>query len=390
MYRMVVKDKTSEKPKAQRHKSISDRRPMMDDRRLAPRHWSLVSRPSSMSMKLCLAALVLLASCAGCARNRGDLFFPPDAMVVWPEPPEQPRIRYVGTLSTEADLKQEVSWTQGFGELVFGKREIGVLVAPYAIAVDADSRLYVTDAAGGVVHIFDLRSRRYKQFADMIGSEKLAKPVGLTIVGDWVYVVDSKLRKVCVFDKNGRFMFSFGGDRFERPSGIAYSKADKIVYVADTAAHTIYAFTGSGKFVRQIGARGIGPGMFNFPTHLWADAKGKLYVSDTLNYRVQVFANGEFLGAFGQQGDRPGYFAHSCGIATDSFGNIYVTDRQFENVQIFNPQGEVLMAFGQEGTAPGEFWLPAGIFVDGRNRIYVADSFNKRIQIFELLEKVEK
>jgi DNA-binding beta-propeller fold protein YncE len=130
--------------------------------------------------------------------------------------------------------------------------------------------------------------------------------------------------------------------------------------------------------------------MFNFPTHLWADAKGKLYVSDTLNYRVQVFANGEFLGAFGQQGDRPGYFAHSCGIATDSFGNIYVTDRQFENVQIFNPQGEILMAFGQEGTAPGQFWLPAGIFIDSRNRIYVADSFNKRIQIFELLEKVEK
>ena len=340
--------------------------------------------------RLCLLGLVLLASCAGCARDRGDLFFPPDALVVWPEPPEQPRIRYLGTLSTEADLKQEVSWTQGFGELLFGKGEIGVLVAPYAVAIDTGGRLYVTDAAGAVVHVFDLKSRRYRQFADMIGPEKLTKPVGLTIVGDWVYVVDSILRKVCVFDKNGRFMFSFGGDLFARPSGIAYSQADKTVYVADTAAHTIYAFTGSGKFVRRIGARGVGPGMFNFPTHLWADAKGMLYVSDTLNYRVQVFANGQFLRAFGQQGDRPGYFAHPCAVAADGFGNIYVTDRQFENVQIFNPQGEILMAFGQEGTAPGQFWLPAGIFIDDRNRIYVADSFNKRIQIFELLEKVEK
>lgn len=390
MYRMVVKKRTSEKPKAQRRKSISDRRWMMDDRRLVHRHSSLISRPAPPLMKLCLAVLALLASCGGCARNRGELFFPPDAYVVWPEPPERPRIRYLGTLSTQADLKQEVSWTQGLGELLFGKEEIGVLVAPYAVAIDADDRLFATDAAGAVVHVFDLKSRKYKQFSDMIGSEKLAKPVGLTIVGDLVYVVDSILRKVCVFDKNGRFMFSFGGNRFARPSGIAYSRADETIYVADTAGHTIYAFTGSGKFVRQIGARGIGPGMFNFPTHLWADAKGKLYVSDTLNYRVQVFANGEFLGAFGQQGDRPGYFAHSCGIATDGFGNIYVTDRQFENVQVFNPQGEILMAFGQEGTAPGEFWLPAGIFIDDRNRIYVADSFNKRIQIFELLEKVEK
>jgi len=388
---MVVEERTSEEPKAQRRKSISERQWMMDDRRLIPCHSSLISRPSSLLTRLCLAVLVLLASCAGCARNRGALFFPPDALVVWPDPPEQPRIRYLGTLSTEADLKQEVSWTEGFGELLFGKREIGVLVAPYAVAIDTDSRLYVTDAAGAVVHIFDLKSRRYRQFADMIGPERLAKPVGLIVVGDWVYVVDSKLRKVCVFDKNGRFMFSFGGDLFARPSGIAYSQADKTVYVADTAGHTIYVFTGSGKFVRKIGARGIGPGMFNFPTHLWVDAKGTLYVSDTLNYRVQVFArNGQFLRSFGQQGDRPGYFAHPCGVATDSFGNIYVTDRQFENVQIFNPQGEVLMAFGQEGTAPGQFWLPAGIFVDDRNRIYVADSFNKRIQVFELLEKVEK
>ncbi|MHC4626423.1 MAG: hypothetical protein ACYTDV_05530, partial [Planctomycetota bacterium] len=114
---------------------------------------------------LCLLALVLLVSCAGCARNRGALFFPPDALVVWPEPPEQPRIRYLGALSTETDLKREASWTEGFGELLFGKREIGVLVGPYSVAIDSDSKLYVTDTAGAVVHVFDLKSRRYKQFA---------------------------------------------------------------------------------------------------------------------------------------------------------------------------------------------------------------------------------
>jgi DNA-binding beta-propeller fold protein YncE len=342
-------------------------------------------------LKLCLAGLALLVSCAGCARNRGDLFFPPDALVVWPEPPEQPRIRYLGTLSTEADLKREASWVQGFGELIFGKDDVGVLLAPYAVALDSDGRMFVTDAAGAVVHIFDLKSRRYRQFADLVGQERLARPVGLTIAGNWIYVVDSKLRKVCVFDKSGRFVFSFGAGRFERPSGIAYSPGDKTVYVADTAGHTIYAFTGSGKFIQQIGARGIGPGAFNFPTHLWVDKAGTLYVSDTLNYRVQMFnSEGQFLRMFGRQGDRPGYFAHPCGIATDGFGNIYVTDRQFENVQIFNSQGEILMAFGQEGTAPGQFWLPASIFIDDRNRIYVADSFNKRIQVFELLEKIER
>jgi len=319
------------------------------------------------------------------------LFFPPDAFAVWPRPPEKPRIRYLGSLSTEADLEREASPMQSLGELIFGEKEIGVLVSPYAVVIDEEDRLFVTDTAGAVVHLFDLTRRTYKQFRDLYGDQKLLKPVGLALVGEWVCVVDSALGRVCVFDKDGRFVFTFGGDRFVRPSGIAYQPDENVIYVADTAGHAVYAFTSNGKFIRKIGGRGVGPGSFNFPTHLWVDKAGTLYVSDTLNYRIQMFTSGgRLLRTFGRQGDRPGYFAHPCGIATDNLGYVYVTDRQFENVQIFNQRGEVLMAFGHEGTGAGEFWLPAGIFVDRRNRIYVADSFNKRIQVFELLEKVER
>jgi DNA-binding beta-propeller fold protein YncE len=307
--------------------------------------------------------------------------------LAWPAPPEKSRIRYLGVISTEADLKAKVSWTQGLGELLFGKGKIGVLVAPSAVAIDQSDRLFVTDSAGAVVHLFDLNKRTYKQFAALAGQEKLLKPVGLTIVDNRIYVVDSILHKVCVFDKNGKFIFSFGGERLVRPSGIAYSQEDEIVYVADTAGHTIDIFTSGGKFIEQIGSRGMLAGKFNFPTYLWVDKSGRLYVSDTLNYRIQVFSREHrFLQMFGLQGDRPGYFAHPCGVATDGFGNIYVTDRQFENVQVFDQQGRILLAFGHEGTQAGQFWLPAGLFIDSRNRIYVADSFNKRIQVFELVE----
>jgi hypothetical protein len=287
---MAVNVRTSEQRRARRHKNTSDGRWMMDDGCFIPRPSYLIPRPSSLLKELCLSLMALLALCGGCARNRGDLFFPPEALVVWPEPPERPRVRYLGTLSTEADLKREVSLGQGLGELLFGKKEIGVLVAPYAVAIDAENRLFAADTAGAVVHMFDLGTRRYRQFGDLAGDRKLVKPVGLTLIGDWVYVVDSALRKVCVFDKNGRFIFSFGGDRFVRPSGIAYWPGDKTVYVSDTAAHTIYAFTGSGQFIKQIGTRGVAQGQFNFPTHLWVDRVGTLYVSDTLNYRVQMFS----------------------------------------------------------------------------------------------------
>ena len=342
-------------------------------------------------IKICISGIVLCLSFCGCQGPHDELSFSPDKLLVWPGPPEKARIRYLGSISTQSDVEKPASWARNLGELIFGRKEIGVLVSPYAVAVDLDNRLYVTDTSAGVVHIFDLGKRQYVQFAEMGNHERLLKPVGLAIVGQWIYVVDSMLRKVCVFDKKGKYLFSFGSERLTRPSGIAYRQNEKALYITDTARHGIDIFTSGGKFVRQVGSRGTSPGMFNFPTHLWADKNDNLYVSDTLNYRVQVFMSAYgSLRMFGHQGDRPGNFAHPCGIATDSHGNIYVTDRQFENVQIFNPQGQILMAFGREGTQAGQFWLPSGICIDRHNRIYVADSFNKRVQIFELVEQAEK
>jgi DNA-binding beta-propeller fold protein YncE len=338
-------------------------------------------------VRLQLLILVLMLLGGGCAGNQGQLLSSPDEMLVWPQPPERPRIRYIGSISTEADLEKQISWTQGLGDLLFGQKKMGVLVAPYAVAMDRHDRLFVTDTTGGVVHAFNLNTRAYKQFTDIPDNMKLSKPVGLAIVDDWIYVVDSALREVCVFDGKGKFRGRFGSERLIRPSGIAYYPEQDELYVSDTGGHVVNVFNKSGDFIRTIGSRGIEAGQFNFPTHIWVDRSGKLYVSDTLNYRVQVFSSqGQFLNMFGEHGDYPGNFAHPCGIATDGFGNIYVTDRQFENVQIFNRQGQILMAFGQEGSQAGQFWLPAGIFIDSRNRIYVADTFNKRIQIFELME----
>jgi len=338
-------------------------------------------------VKLLLFVFLVILFTGGCADNQDRLLSTPDLQLVWPQPPEKPRIRYIGELSTEADLKRKVSWTQGLGDLLFGQKKMGVLLAPYAVAVDRHDRLFVTDTTGGVVHAFNLNTRAYKQFADMPNDSKLSKPVGLAVVDDWIYVVDSALREVCVFDGNGKFRGRFGSERLVRPSGIAYYAEKDELFVSDTGDHVINVFNKSGQYIRKIGSRGIEAGQFNFPTHLWVDKSGKLYVSDTLNYRIQIFSNqGRFLKMFGEQGDHPGNFAHPCGVATDNTGNIYVTDRQFENVQIFDRQGQILMAFGQEGKQAGRFWLPAGIFVDSRNRIYVADSFNKRIQIFELMK----
>jgi len=336
-----------------------------------------------------ISCCIVLLFLYGCKSPGDELFFSPENFRVWPEPPEQPRIRYLGDLSTQKDLEKPKAFD--LAELIFGAKKVGVLISPYAVTISSDYKLYATDTSAGTVHIFDLRKRQYKQFDKINSKEKLQKPVGIAIADNWVYIVDSVLHKVCVFNNKEKCLFSFGEDQLKRPSGIAYQSDTKEVYITDTASHKIMVFTNTGRFVREIGSRGINAGQFNFPTQLWIDANGKIYVSDTLNYRVQVLSEqGTPRLIFGQQGDRPGDFAHPCGIASDSYDNIYVLDRQFENIQIFNSRGQVLMAFGHEGTQPGQFWLPSGICIDDHNRIYVADSFNKRIQIFQLLEQKDQ
>ncbi|MCF7954795.1 MAG: 6-bladed beta-propeller [Phycisphaerae bacterium] len=330
--------------------------------------------------------LLQLLMVAGCGKPQGRIFEPLAKPLVWPKPPDTPRVRYVGQISTEADLKKKVSFGQGLKDVFFGKEEISVLVGPYAVVRDGEDKLFIADTGSSVIGLYDLANREHRSFSRIDGGAGLATPVALTLVGENVYVADSTLKKICVFDKKGKFLFSFGQEQLKRPTGIAYSSRFKRLYVSDTGNHTVVVYNGQGEFLRTIGQRGTGAGDFNFPTHLWVDNQDRLYVSDTLNYRIQIFtADGKYISSFGAHGDSPGLFAHPSGVATDSFGNIYVVDRKFENIQIFNSDGKVLMAIGSEGSEPGQFWLPGGIFIDDGNRIYVADSYNKRIQVFEFI-----
>ncbi|MBC8379861.1 MAG: 6-bladed beta-propeller [Planctomycetes bacterium] len=333
-----------------------------------------------------VALLVVMMFGSGCSTPRGELYPEQDRLLYWPEPPEKPRIKYLGQFSSEEDLKREVTSAEAIGRLVFGRNEIGVFARPHAVVKEQDN-LYVADSAGSVVHVMNFKNRKYLQFYQLNDTERLMSPIGLAVVDDKIYVADSILAKVCVFDLQGNYMSSFGSDVLHRPSGMAYSQQQQKIYIADSKLHTVHIFDLQGHPLGELGGQGAQRRQFNFPTQVWVGQDDKLYVSDTLNYRIQVFdPEGNHFLSLGKHGNRAGYFAHPCGLATDSFGNIYVGDKQFENIQIFNSAGEILMAFGNEGNGPGEFWLPAAIFIDNENRIYIADSFNKRIQVFQLLE----
>ncbi len=55
-------------------------------------------------------------------------------------------------------------------------------------------------------------------------------------------------------------------------------------------------FSGDGKFIKWWGGKGTGPGEFNVPPSITIDSKGRVYVVDRSNNRIQIFdENGKFV-----------------------------------------------------------------------------------------------
>jgi hypothetical protein len=144
-------------------------------------------------------------------------------------------------------------------------------------------------------------------------------------------------------------------------------------------------FDDGGSLLRTIGARGDEPGRFNAPTHL-SFAEGRLFVSDTLNARVQVLqSDGTPVRSVGRRGLYVGNLTRPKGVTTDSHGNLYIMEGYYDHMLVFSRQGEFLLPIGGTGAGVGQFYLPAGIWRDERDRIFVADMFNGRVVIFQYL-----
>jgi DNA-binding beta-propeller fold protein YncE len=328
--------------------------------------------------RLCIVIFLLLLS--SCVSN--EIKKDKKEGLFWPSPPYKPRIRYIRTFSGPGDIYTNKSMFKKVWEYLGGRREGIKLIRPYGIFVD-NKKIYVADPGGRRVHIFDLIKEGYYYFDKIYKKKRFLSPISVVVdKRGYMYVSDSLLKRVFVFDNNRKFMYDIKG--FDRPTGMAIYKEN--LYIVDTLANKIIIYQTDGSYKFSFGKRGIKDGEFNYPTNIFVDDK-YLYVTDSLNFRVQIFdKDGKFINKFGRLGDGTGDFSKPKGIAVDSDGNIYVVDSYFDVVQIFNKEGRLLLAFGQSGHNKGEFLLPSGIFIDRDDRIYVADSYNSRIQIFQYIK----
>ncbi len=332
----------------------------------------------------CVLVLLALLLCS-CASKGSNIKKPFPAKLAWPSPPEATRIRWLTSFSRESDIgTHRVNFWKKLVSFIIGKKEHRI-IRPYGVYA-WDQKVVVADPGAGVIHLFDLKEKRYRILSSANG-EKIVLPSPIGVSGDGeglLYITDSVQKKVYTYALATKKLSSLTSAGFRRPTGIAYNNKNGFVYVSDTLAHEIIGLDHHGVEQLRFGGRGGAPGKFNYPTDLFVDNRGYVWVTDSMNFRIQAFTpEGKFATMFGEPGNTSGRFAKPKGVAVDSEGHVYVCDALFDTVQIFDQAGHFLLNFGERGVGTGYFWMPSGLFIDSQDRIYVSDTYNQRVQVFQ-------
>jgi DNA-binding beta-propeller fold protein YncE len=252
-----------------------------------------------------------------------------------------------------------------------------------AVGVDSKDQVHVFTRTDHPYMIFDKSGKLVDSWGDGIFEDAH----GIYIANDdSVYLVDRNPQVVLKFRADGRHLFSVG--KRHVPSDTGYTKEDPVVKYAGPPFHhptdvgmsangdfyvsdgyrncRVHKYSATGELLFSWGEPGEGPGQFKLVHSVW-EHKGKVYVADRANNRIQIFTpQGAYLDMW------PG-FLQPCKIYVAPDDIMYVAELG-ARVSILDLDGNVLGRWGGERShAPGQFWGPHGIWADSNGDVYVSE-----------------
>jgi hypothetical protein len=192
----------------------------------------------------------------------------------------------------------------------------GLIMAPHGIHVDGDGNVWITDYQ-------DNAPRGPRGTRGARGG-----PVGAAAGA-------TKGHQVFKFSPEGKLLMTLGTPGGSNESGYFYQPNDVLaapngdIFVSQGhgGGGSILKFDKTGKLIKQFGRNGSGPGEFNVPHALAMDSRGRLFVGDRGNSRIQIFdQEGQFLAEWRQ-------FGRPSGLFIDRNDVLYVADSESDDTR---------------------------------------------------------
>ena len=117
--------------------------------------------------------------------------------------------------------------------------------------------------------------------------------------------------------------------------------------------------------------------------------RGRVYVTDTWNQRIQVLESVDGINySSSKEWPVSGWLSQSLDnkpfLVVRPDGKVFITDPEGFRIIEFNNDGAFLQLWGQYGIDNASFGLPSGIASDSKGNIWVTDSANNRIMRFNV------
>jgi DNA-binding beta-propeller fold protein YncE len=264
------------------------------------------------------------------------------------------------------------------------------------IAVDSRNHVFVVHRGDHPIMEFDPAGKFIRSFGDTLFDR--AHAVRIDPEGN-LWAVDDGSHTVVKLDSKGHVKMVLGRFRkpgesvtpptpgprgyrdpevllFNRPTDIAFA-ANGDFYVTDGYGNSrVVKFAKDGRFLKAWGSKGKNRGQFDTPHSSAVVRRGRVYVADRENYRIQIFnADGEFLQEWTHVGAPWGLY-----LTADE--NLYMADGYNNRVLKLDLEGKTLGSFGAPGKLPGQFSYLHHLSVGADGAIYTAEILNWRPQKF--------
>jgi len=151
---------------------------------------------------------------------------------------------------------------------------------------------------------------------------------------------------------------------------------------ARTKGHQVIKFSPKGEVLMTLGKAGVaaaGRDTFNEPCDVITAPNGDIFVADghsgqsanpppgSIGRIVKFTKDGQYIKEWGRIGSAPGEFRTPHALAFDSRGRLFVADRGNHRIQIFDQEGNFIDSYEQ-------FSRVSGMFIDANDTLYAIDS----------------